>query len=37
MACFAAGRRGVTQDPGEWADSMEISLSLEKDLGLLRR
>jgi hypothetical protein len=27
----------VTQDPGEWADSMEMSLSLEKDLGLLRR
>jgi hypothetical protein len=27
----------VTQDAGEWADSMEMSLSLEKDLGLLRR
>lgn len=27
----------VTDDPGEWADSMEMSLSLEKDMGLLRR
>ena len=27
----------VTQDAGEWADAMEMSLSLEKDLGLLRR
>ena len=27
----------VTDDPGEWADSMELSLSLEKDMGLLRR
>ena len=27
----------VTQDASEWADSMEMSLSLEKDLGLLRR
>jgi hypothetical protein len=27
----------VTQDAGEWADSMEMSLSLEKDMGLLRR
>jgi len=27
----------VTDDPGEWADSMEMSLSLEKDMGILRR
>jgi hypothetical protein len=27
----------VTDDAGEWADSMEMSLSLEKDIGLLRR
>ncbi len=27
----------VTPDAGEWADGMEMSLSLEKDMGLLRR
>src|SRR5438093_13075845 len=27
----------VTQDAGEWADALEMSLSLEKDMGLLRR
>jgi hypothetical protein len=27
----------VTQDAGEWAEAMEMSLSLEKDLGLLRK
>ena len=27
----------VTTDPGEWADAMEMSLQLEKELGMLRR
>jgi hypothetical protein len=27
----------VTQDPGEWADALEMSLSLEREMGLLRR
>jgi len=27
----------VTTDPGEWADAMEMSLQLEKDMGTLRR
>ena len=27
----------VTTDPGEWADALEMSLGLEKDMGLLRR
>ncbi len=27
----------VTTDPGEWADAMEMSLQLEKDMGALRR
>jgi hypothetical protein len=27
----------VTVDPGEWADAMEISLQLEREMGLLRR
>jgi hypothetical protein len=27
----------VTIDPGEWADAMEMSLQLEKEMGLLRR
>jgi hypothetical protein len=27
----------VTPDPAEWADAMEMSLQLEKDMGLLRR
>ncbi len=27
----------VTTDPGEWADALEMSLSVEKEMGLLRR
>ena len=27
----------VTQDAGEWADALEMSLSLEKEMGVLRR
>ena len=27
----------VTTDPGEWADAMEMSLQLEKEMGMLRR
>jgi hypothetical protein len=27
----------VTTDPGEWADAMEMSLQLEKEMGSLRR
>ena len=27
----------VTTDPGEWADALEMSLTIEKDMGLLRR
>jgi hypothetical protein len=27
----------VTVDPGEWADAMEMSLQLEREMGLLRR
>jgi len=27
----------VTTDPGEWADAMEQSLQIEKELGMLRR
>jgi hypothetical protein len=27
----------VTSDPGEWADAMEMSLQLEKEMGTLRR
>jgi hypothetical protein len=27
----------VTNDPGEWADAMEMSLQIEKEMGTLRR
>lgn len=27
----------VTTDPGEWADAMEMSLQVEKEMGVLRR
>ena len=27
----------VTNDPGEWADAMEMSLQIEKEMGALRR
>lgn len=27
----------VTSDPGEWADAMEMSLQIEKEMGALRR
>ena len=27
----------VTSDPGEWADAMEQSLQIEKEMGMLRR
>jgi len=27
----------VTVDPGEWADAMEMSLQVEKEMGVLRR
>jgi hypothetical protein len=27
----------VTSDPGEWADAMEQSLTIEKEMGMLRR
>jgi hypothetical protein len=27
----------VTTDPGEWADAMEMSLQVEKEMGILRR
>jgi len=27
----------VTTDPGEWADAMEQSLQIEKEMGALRR
>jgi len=27
----------VTTDPGEWADAMEMSLQLEKEMGMLKR
>jgi hypothetical protein len=27
----------VTTDPGEWADAMEQSLQIEKEMGMLRR
>jgi hypothetical protein len=27
----------VTTDPGEWADAMEMSLQIEKEMGTLRR
>ena len=27
----------VTMDPGEWADALEMSLQVEKEMGVLRR
>ena len=27
----------VTTDPGEWADAMEMSLQIEKEMGTLRK